>query len=160
MVSVAWLASYWISAEPGHPLFGGTCYIWTGYTSPCPCNIGSGWHLAAPMCGRRQLRLRGMIMRHRLSTYPDHEATIGLSLVQSVVFSLHMPHIISSVCFVLLSAVQVILLYKQPRWKLSKSCRTVALMSWDGCGGAALLWCLNITWINVCFPGHWIRCRC
>ena len=159
MVSVAWLASYWISAEPGHPVYGGTCYIGAVYTSPCQCNIGSGWHVAAAMCGR-QLRLCGMILRHRLSTNPDQEATIGLSLVQSVVSSLHMPHVICSACFVLLLSIEIILLPEQPRWTLSKSCWTVALLSWDGCRGPALLWSLNITWTDACFPVHWIRCQC
>ena len=59
-----------------HTGYGTTCYIGAGSTSPSGCNIGSGLHLAAAICGGR-LRPRGMILRHRLSTDPDHELTMG-----------------------------------------------------------------------------------
>ena len=97
-----------------HSVYGTTCYIGAGSTSPSGCNIGSGLHLAAAICGGR-LRPRGMILRHRLSTDPDHETTMGVSLVQSVVTSLHMPHTICSASLVLVVPVEVILLFEWAR---------------------------------------------
>ena len=91
-----------------HPVYGTTFYIGADSRSRSGCNIGSGLHLAAAIRGGRLPPTRNDTSK-RLSTDPDHETTMGVSLVQSVVTSLHIPHTICSASLVLVVPVEVIL---------------------------------------------------